>query len=125
MGPPIPRFIQSETRELDVGVGLKYLSMLDLKQGLHCMLKTLIFPKSAETGTAMGPEKLRTYAQMAGFTKVEVLPVDNVFWRFYRLEPRPVIVQPCTLLVLSELSLLPGGSAEVVQCHQCQHRQCH
>jgi ubiquinone/menaquinone biosynthesis C-methylase UbiE len=54
---------------------------------LHCLPQAKVFPNSAETGTVMGPAKLRAYAEMAGFTKVEVLPIENGFWRFYRLEP--------------------------------------
>jgi ubiquinone/menaquinone biosynthesis C-methylase UbiE len=54
---------------------------------LHCLPQAKVFPNSAETGTVMGPEKLGRYAEMAGFTKVEILPIENDFWRFYRLEP--------------------------------------
>jgi ubiquinone/menaquinone biosynthesis C-methylase UbiE len=54
---------------------------------LHCLPQAKVFPNSAETGTVMGPAKLRDYAEMAGFTRVEVLPIKNDFWRFYRLEP--------------------------------------
>ena len=28
---------------------------------------------------------LRSYAQAAGFEDVDVLPIENDFWRFYRL----------------------------------------
>jgi hypothetical protein len=28
---------------------------------------------------------VRTYAQEAGFAEFEVLPIENDFWRFYRL----------------------------------------
>ena len=42
---------------------------------------------SAATGTAMRPDTLRAYAREAGFAGVEVLPIDNDFWRFYRLDP--------------------------------------
>ncbi len=42
---------------------------------------------SAATGTVMRTETLRAYAQEAGFSDVEVLPIENDFWRFYRLTP--------------------------------------
>ncbi len=42
---------------------------------------------SAATGTAMRPETLRGYAREAGFSSVDVLPIENDFWRFYRLDP--------------------------------------
>jgi SAM-dependent methyltransferase len=42
---------------------------------------------SAATGTAMRPDVLRAYARDAGFSEVEILPIENDFWRFYRLNP--------------------------------------
>ncbi|WP_020014418.1 class I SAM-dependent methyltransferase [Promicromonospora sukumoe] len=41
---------------------------------------------SAATGTVMRPDRLREYAQAAGFETVEVLPISDFgFFRFYRL----------------------------------------
>ncbi|HEX2072176.1 MAG TPA: methyltransferase domain-containing protein [Geodermatophilus sp.] len=40
---------------------------------------------SAGTGTVMRPATLERYAREAGFTGVEVLPISNDFFRFYRL----------------------------------------
>jgi hypothetical protein len=40
---------------------------------------------SVATGTVMRPDTLRRYAQDAGFTDVEVLPLDAGFFRVYRL----------------------------------------
>jgi SAM-dependent methyltransferase len=40
---------------------------------------------SAATGTVMRPAMLRGYAEEAGFRSVEVLPIENDFFRFYRL----------------------------------------
>jgi ubiquinone/menaquinone biosynthesis C-methylase UbiE len=40
---------------------------------------------SVATGTVMRPKTLRTYADAAGFASVEVLPIENDFFRFYRL----------------------------------------
>jgi SAM-dependent methyltransferase len=54
---------------------------------LHCLPQAMVFPDSAGTGTVMGPAKLRHYSERAGYTKFQVLPIDNPFWRFYRLEP--------------------------------------
>jgi len=39
----------------------------------------------AGTGTVMREGTVRAYAQEAGFTEFEVLPIENDFWRFYRL----------------------------------------
>jgi 2-polyprenyl-3-methyl-5-hydroxy-6-metoxy-1,4-benzoquinol methylase len=52
----------------------------------HCLAVGLEEQPSAATGTAMRPDTLREYASQAGFTGFEVLPIENDFWRFYRLE---------------------------------------
>ncbi|MBM3237906.1 methyltransferase domain-containing protein [Candidatus Poribacteria bacterium] len=54
---------------------------------LHCLPQSMVFPGSAATGTLMGPGKLQQFASEAGFRKMEVLPIENPFWRFYRLTP--------------------------------------
>jgi SAM-dependent methyltransferase len=40
---------------------------------------------SSATGTVMRPDTLRGYARAAGFADIEVLPIENDLWRFYRL----------------------------------------
>ena len=40
---------------------------------------------SVATGTVMRPDTLRGYARDAGFGTVEILPIENDFFRFYRL----------------------------------------
>ena len=52
---------------------------------LHCLPVGLAEQPSAATGTAMRVDTFRRYAQEAGFDSVEVLPIENDFWRFYRL----------------------------------------
>jgi SAM-dependent methyltransferase len=42
---------------------------------------------SRATGTVMRPDTLRAYANEAGYGSVEVLPIENDFFRFYRLRP--------------------------------------
>jgi SAM-dependent methyltransferase len=42
---------------------------------------------SVATGTVMRPDTLQGYATEAGFASVEILPVENDFFRFYRLRP--------------------------------------
>ena len=42
---------------------------------------------SVATGTVMRPDTLRRYAAEAGFGSVEILPIENDFFRFYRLRP--------------------------------------
>jgi 2-polyprenyl-3-methyl-5-hydroxy-6-metoxy-1,4-benzoquinol methylase len=52
----------------------------------HCLAVGLDEQPSAATGTAMRPDTLREYAEQAGFRGFEILPIENDFWRFYRLE---------------------------------------
>jgi SAM-dependent methyltransferase len=52
---------------------------------VHCLPVSLADPPAAGTGTIMRAPTLRRYAQEAGFTDVEVLPVENMLWRFYQL----------------------------------------
>ncbi len=52
----------------------------------HCLAVGREEQPSAATGTAMRAGTLREYADAAGFTQFEVLPIENDFWRFYRLE---------------------------------------
>jgi len=52
---------------------------------LHCLAVGLLDADSAGTGTVMRPETVRAYASEAGFGRVDVLPIEHDFWRFYRL----------------------------------------
>ncbi len=52
---------------------------------LHCLPVGMAEQPSAGTGTVMRPATLRRYAREAGFSEVEVLPIENDLWRFYRL----------------------------------------
>jgi 2-polyprenyl-3-methyl-5-hydroxy-6-metoxy-1,4-benzoquinol methylase len=52
-----------------------------------CLPDGLATPDSVGTGTVMRPDTLRRYATDAGFRTVEVLPVRDDFFRFYRLHP--------------------------------------
>lgn len=54
---------------------------------LHCLPAGMADQPSAATGTVMRTDTLRAYARAAGFRDVEVLPIDNFFFRFYRLHP--------------------------------------
>jgi 2-polyprenyl-3-methyl-5-hydroxy-6-metoxy-1,4-benzoquinol methylase len=42
---------------------------------------------SVATGTVMRPDTLRRYATEAGFSSVEILPIENDVFRFYQLHP--------------------------------------
>jgi 2-polyprenyl-3-methyl-5-hydroxy-6-metoxy-1,4-benzoquinol methylase len=56
---------------------------------LHCLPATRAESPSVDAGTVLRPETLRRYAAEAGYSRTEVLPIENDFWRFYRLEAGP------------------------------------
>lgn len=51
----------------------------------HCLAAAMGDTRSAMTGTVMRPSTLRRYAAEAGFAGLEILPIENEVWRFYRL----------------------------------------
>lgn len=51
-----------------------------------CLPDGMAHDGTAATGTVFRPSTLGAYATEAGFGSVEVLPIDNDLWRFYRLE---------------------------------------
>ena len=53
---------------------------------LHCLPVGMAEQPSAGTGTVMRTDTMRAYAQKAGFKDVEVLPIENFFFRFYHLK---------------------------------------
>lgn len=52
---------------------------------LHCLPVGMAEECSAATGTVMRADTLRRYATEAGFKQVEILPIENYFFQFYRL----------------------------------------
>jgi 2-polyprenyl-3-methyl-5-hydroxy-6-metoxy-1,4-benzoquinol methylase len=54
---------------------------------VHCLPVGMAEQPSAGTGTVIRPSTLRRYAQEAGFADIEILPIENDVWRFYRLTP--------------------------------------
>ena len=54
---------------------------------LHCLPASMTEPDSAATGTVIRPATVRAYAQAAGFSTTEILPVDSVAFRLYLLRP--------------------------------------
>lgn len=54
---------------------------------LVCLPDGMSHPGSVGTGTVMRPSVFEGYAKEAGFSGVEILPIDGGFWRFYRLQP--------------------------------------
>lgn len=54
---------------------------------LYSLPQAMVYLGAAGTGTMLRPSTLRRYAEDAGFSRVEVLPIENLHWRFYRLTP--------------------------------------
>ena len=52
---------------------------------LHCLPVGMVDTPSAATGTVMRPSTLRSYAKQAGFTDIEILPIETDFFYLYRL----------------------------------------
>ena len=54
---------------------------------LHCLPVGMIGEGAAGTGTVMRASTVEEYARSAGFSRFEVAPIENDFWRFYVLRP--------------------------------------
>jgi SAM-dependent methyltransferase len=54
---------------------------------LHCLPVGMVGEQPAGTGTVMRTDTLRRYALDAGFSDMEVLPIEHFFFRFYHLRP--------------------------------------
>jgi SAM-dependent methyltransferase len=52
---------------------------------LHCLPAGRVGDSSVATGTVMRPTTFEGYAHAAGFASVDQLPIENPFFRFYRL----------------------------------------
>jgi 2-polyprenyl-3-methyl-5-hydroxy-6-metoxy-1,4-benzoquinol methylase len=53
----------------------------------HCLPVGMVGEGAAGTGTVIRAETVRRYADEAGFSSCEILPIEHDFWRFYLLEP--------------------------------------
>lgn len=52
---------------------------------LHCLPQSLVFHESSGTGAVIAPSTVRRYAREAGFSRVDILPVEHPLFRLYRL----------------------------------------
>jgi 2-polyprenyl-3-methyl-5-hydroxy-6-metoxy-1,4-benzoquinol methylase len=52
---------------------------------LICLPQSMEHPNSKATGAAMTPSTFEKYAKEAGFSKIEILPIEHLIWQFYRL----------------------------------------
>jgi 2-polyprenyl-3-methyl-5-hydroxy-6-metoxy-1,4-benzoquinol methylase len=53
----------------------------------HCLPVGMVGKGAAGTGTVIRAKTVRRYADEAGFSSCEVLPIEHDFWRFYLLKP--------------------------------------
>jgi 2-polyprenyl-3-methyl-5-hydroxy-6-metoxy-1,4-benzoquinol methylase len=53
----------------------------------HCLPVGMVGDGAAGTGTVIRPDTVRRYAEEAGFSSCEVLPIESDVWRFYLLRP--------------------------------------
>jgi ubiquinone/menaquinone biosynthesis C-methylase UbiE len=53
----------------------------------HCLPVGMVGEGAAGTGTVMRADTVRRYAEEAGLSRFEVLPIENDFYRFYLLAP--------------------------------------
>jgi 2-polyprenyl-3-methyl-5-hydroxy-6-metoxy-1,4-benzoquinol methylase len=54
---------------------------------LHCLPAGMADAPSVETGAVIREATMREYAQRAGFSHVDVLPVEHDYFRLYRMTP--------------------------------------
>ena len=59
--------------------------MLYAMSVLHCLPATTAESASVANGTVLRAPTLRRWAAAAGFGRVDVLDIENPFWRFYRI----------------------------------------
>ena len=52
---------------------------------LHCLPATTAESATVANGTVLRTPTLRRWAAEAGFGRVDVLDIENPFWRFYRI----------------------------------------
>ncbi len=54
---------------------------------LHCLPATMAESTAVANGTVLRAPTVRAWAEQAGFSSVQTLPIENDFWCFYRLNP--------------------------------------
>ncbi len=59
--------------------------MLYAMSVLHCLPATTAESGTVANGTVLRAPTLRRWAAEAGFGRVDVLDIENPFWRFYRI----------------------------------------
>jgi SAM-dependent methyltransferase len=68
-----------------LGVGDPVQTFFATASVLWCLPQARVEPDSEAVGPMMPASRFRSIAQAAGWTDIEILPIDHPFWRFYRL----------------------------------------
>ncbi len=53
----------------------------------HCLPVAMCGDSPAGTGTVMRSGTFRDYARRARFSRIDILPIEDIFFRFYCLRP--------------------------------------
>jgi SAM-dependent methyltransferase len=89
LGPGAPLLIADErVAEAFTGVAGDIERLYYAWSVLHCLPATLAESPKIAHGTVLRTDTVRRWAHAAGYASVEVLPIANDFWRFYRLTAR-------------------------------------
>ncbi len=67
--------------------GTPFERLLGAASVLHCLPVGMSEPGASGTGAMFRPATMRAYADAAGYSGVEVLPIEHDFMRFYVLTP--------------------------------------
>jgi 2-polyprenyl-3-methyl-5-hydroxy-6-metoxy-1,4-benzoquinol methylase len=91
------RFIEADAAELATRGPYELILILEALHDMSCPLDALRAASEAlvsggtvlvaALGTVMRTSSVRQLADQAGYTRLEVLPVENDFFRLYRLDP--------------------------------------
>jgi hypothetical protein len=77
---------ENVTDEFGDGIGNPVERFMYTASLLCCLPAGMAEQPSAATGTVMRVSTLRRYAEDAGFSKTSVLPIEDGFHKYYRLD---------------------------------------
>jgi SAM-dependent methyltransferase len=77
--------VMDERAEETLGVGDPVQTFFATASVLWCLPQGRVEPDSEAVGTVMPASRFRRIAVEAGWSDIEILPIDHPFWRFYRL----------------------------------------
>ena len=77
--------VMDERAEETLGAGDAVQTFFATASVLWCLPQGRVEPDSEAVGTVMSSSRFRRIAREAGWSDIEILPIDHPFWRFYRL----------------------------------------